>query len=203
MGRSWRWPPVRHHIAEHTSACARSPWTSHPRYDKASPASNQADQKLIHMCIPIIGKSPSRPSGRCRSEHQDGCVVSPGLVMFLCEELGDQHKVRSFFLNTVIGHSSSLVHAEICRDSSVADSSPATGALPDRRPESLRSLCLIMDWLYTQTKPALPPRFLPFNIVLYRFLSIFFFTLLFLLIYFSLLLLLRFLCPHKCLGLEA
>ncbi|GFO41923.1 hypothetical protein PoB_006842800 [Plakobranchus ocellatus] len=31
MGRSWRWPPVRHHIAEHTSACARSPWTSHPR----------------------------------------------------------------------------------------------------------------------------------------------------------------------------
>ncbi|GFN78503.1 hypothetical protein PoB_000500900 [Plakobranchus ocellatus] len=52
MGRSWRWPLYRHHIAEHTSACARSPWTSHPRYDKASLASNQADQKLIHMCIP-------------------------------------------------------------------------------------------------------------------------------------------------------
>ncbi|GFN85466.1 hypothetical protein PoB_001197200 [Plakobranchus ocellatus] len=52
MGRSWRWPPVRHHIAEHASARARSPWTSHPRYDKASPASNQADQKLIHVCIP-------------------------------------------------------------------------------------------------------------------------------------------------------
>ncbi|GFO27671.1 hypothetical protein PoB_005417600 [Plakobranchus ocellatus] len=31
MGRSRRWPPYRHHIAEHTSACARSPWTSHPR----------------------------------------------------------------------------------------------------------------------------------------------------------------------------
>ncbi|GFO09216.1 hypothetical protein PoB_003572100 [Plakobranchus ocellatus] len=31
MGRSWRWPPYRHHIAKHTSACARSPWTSHPR----------------------------------------------------------------------------------------------------------------------------------------------------------------------------
>ncbi|GFN84349.1 hypothetical protein PoB_001085500 [Plakobranchus ocellatus] len=29
MGRSRRWPPYRHHIAEHTSACARSPWTSH------------------------------------------------------------------------------------------------------------------------------------------------------------------------------
>ncbi|GFO21965.1 THAP domain containing 6 [Plakobranchus ocellatus] len=52
MGRSWRWPPVRHHIAEHASARARSPWTSHPRYDKASLASNQTDQKLIHMCIP-------------------------------------------------------------------------------------------------------------------------------------------------------
>ncbi|GFO03220.1 hypothetical protein PoB_002972500 [Plakobranchus ocellatus] len=52
MGRSRRWPPYRHHIAEHTSACARSPWTFHTRYDKASLASNQADQKLIHMCIP-------------------------------------------------------------------------------------------------------------------------------------------------------
>ncbi|GFO12824.1 hypothetical protein PoB_003932900 [Plakobranchus ocellatus] len=52
MGRSWRWPPYRHHIAEHTSACARNPWISHQRYDKASLASNQADQKLIHMCIP-------------------------------------------------------------------------------------------------------------------------------------------------------
>ncbi|GFN78461.1 hypothetical protein PoB_000496700 [Plakobranchus ocellatus] len=31
MGRSRRWPTHRHHIAEHTSACARSPWTSHPR----------------------------------------------------------------------------------------------------------------------------------------------------------------------------
>ncbi|GFO40050.1 hypothetical protein PoB_006655500 [Plakobranchus ocellatus] len=54
MGRSWRWPPVRHHIAEHASARARSPWTSHPRYDKASLASNQADQELIHMCIAFL-----------------------------------------------------------------------------------------------------------------------------------------------------
>ncbi|GFO09643.1 hypothetical protein PoB_003614800 [Plakobranchus ocellatus] len=45
MGRSRRWPPYRHHIAEHTSACARSPRTSHPRYDKASLASNQVNQK--------------------------------------------------------------------------------------------------------------------------------------------------------------
>ncbi|GFO06377.1 hypothetical protein PoB_003288200 [Plakobranchus ocellatus] len=51
MGQTRRWTPYRYHIAEHTSACARSPWTSHPRCDKASLASNQADQKLIHMCI--------------------------------------------------------------------------------------------------------------------------------------------------------
>ncbi|GFN93247.1 hypothetical protein PoB_001975300 [Plakobranchus ocellatus] len=63
MGRSWRWPPVRHHIAEHASARARSPWTSHPLYDKASLASNQADQKLIHMmCIPAHnGRNHTRP----------------------------------------------------------------------------------------------------------------------------------------------
>ncbi|GFO38298.1 hypothetical protein PoB_006480300 [Plakobranchus ocellatus] len=36
MGRSWRWPPYRHRISEH------------PRYDKASLGSDQADQKLIH-----------------------------------------------------------------------------------------------------------------------------------------------------------
>ncbi|GFN99626.1 hypothetical protein PoB_002613200 [Plakobranchus ocellatus] len=54
MGRSRRWPPYRHRIAEHTSACARSPWTSHPRYNKASLASYQADQNLINMCIPAL-----------------------------------------------------------------------------------------------------------------------------------------------------
>ncbi|GFN91372.1 hypothetical protein PoB_001787800 [Plakobranchus ocellatus] len=54
MGRSRRWPPYRHHIAEHTSACARSPWTSHPRYDKACLVSSQADQKLIHNVYPGV-----------------------------------------------------------------------------------------------------------------------------------------------------
>ncbi|GFN96388.1 hypothetical protein PoB_002289400 [Plakobranchus ocellatus] len=72
-------------------------------------------------------------------------LLTHGLVMFLCEELGDQKKVCSIF----------LVRPEICRDLSVTGSSPATGALPDGRPESLRSPCLIVDWLYTQTKPNL------------------------------------------------
>ncbi|GFO35207.1 hypothetical protein PoB_006171200 [Plakobranchus ocellatus] len=126
--------------------------------------------------------------------------------MVLCEELGDQNKVRRFFLKYCdrAFNSSSLVRREICWDPSVAGSSPATGALPDWRPESLRSPCLIVNWLYTQAKPnlifSLPPLFLPFNMLLYRFHPIFFLLLLF---FFFLLLLLRFLCPHKCLGLEA
>ncbi|GFO42990.1 hypothetical protein PoB_006949500 [Plakobranchus ocellatus] len=77
MGRSWRWPPVRHHIAEHTSACARSPWTSHPRYDKASPASNQADQKLIHMTVYpgiIMGGTTLDPKHNARKRTLTECV---------------------------------------------------------------------------------------------------------------------------------
>ncbi|GFN92447.1 hypothetical protein PoB_001895300 [Plakobranchus ocellatus] len=67
-----------------------------------------------------------------------GCVVSPGLVKVLCEELGDQNKVCSLYFDRAF-NSSSIVRPEICRDSFVAGSSSATGTLPDRRSESLRS----------------------------------------------------------------
>ncbi|GFN91652.1 hypothetical protein PoB_001815800 [Plakobranchus ocellatus] len=83
-----------------------------------------------------------------------GCVVSPGLVRVLCEELGDQNKVRSLYFDRAF-NSSSLVRPEICRDSFVAGSSPAIGTLPDRRSESLVSPYCGLPLYTNQTKPRL------------------------------------------------
>ncbi|GFN93060.1 hypothetical protein PoB_001956600 [Plakobranchus ocellatus] len=76
MGRSWRWPPVRHHIAEHASARARSPWTSHPRYDKASLASNQTDQKFDTHVYPgvIMGGTTQDPKHNVGKRTPTECV---------------------------------------------------------------------------------------------------------------------------------
>ncbi|GFN92446.1 hypothetical protein PoB_001895200 [Plakobranchus ocellatus] len=81
-------------------------------------------------------------------------LLTHGLVRVLCEELGDQNKVRSLYFDRAF-NSSSIVRPEICRDSFVSGSSSATGTLPDRRPESLRSPYCGLALYTNQTKPRL------------------------------------------------
>ncbi|GFN97629.1 hypothetical protein PoB_002413500 [Plakobranchus ocellatus] len=66
MGRSRRWPPYRHHIAEHTSACARSPWTKLP-----SPATKRT--KNVYPGV-IMGGTTLDPKHNVGKRTPTECV---------------------------------------------------------------------------------------------------------------------------------
>ncbi|GFO19620.1 hypothetical protein PoB_004612500 [Plakobranchus ocellatus] len=74
MGISRIWPPYRHHIAEHTSACARSPWTSHPR--QSFPRQQPSGPKIDTHVYPgvIMGGTTLDQKHNVRKRTPTECV---------------------------------------------------------------------------------------------------------------------------------
>ncbi|GFO27692.1 hypothetical protein PoB_005419700 [Plakobranchus ocellatus] len=79
MERSRKWPLYRHHIAEHTSSCARSPRTSHLRGVPAS-ASSQPSHTITCSMFPWDDRGDGHPSDTTLLNTLAPVLVAHGLL---------------------------------------------------------------------------------------------------------------------------